>query len=72
MPPVLLEFGELARGKRKKCLRVVVGVGCSSTLVGAWMIVGRGGGGTTVAEADDLETTGCDIGDFVFPSPYLN
>jgi len=35
------------------------------------MVVGRGGG-TTVAEVDDLEITSCDIGDFVFLSPYLN
>lgn len=47
--------------------RVVVGVGRLSILIGAWMIVG-GGGGTTVAEVDDLEITSCGIGDFVFLS----
>jgi len=34
------------------------------------MIVGKDGG-TTVVEVGDLEITSCDIGDFVFPSPYL-
>ena len=51
--------------------RVVVGVGRLSILIGACMIVG-GGGGTTVAEVDDLEITSCGIGDFVFLIPYLN
>ena len=50
---------------------VVVGVGRLSILIGTWMIVG-GGGGTTVAEVDDLEITSCGIGDFVFLSPYPN
>ena len=42
-----------------------------SILIGARMVVRRGGG-TTVAEVDDLETMSCGIGDLVFPSPYLN
>ena len=42
-----------------------------SILIEAWMIAGRGGG-TTVAEVDDLETMRCGTGDLVFPSPYLN
>ena len=35
---------------------VVIGVGCPSILIGAWMIVG--GSGPTVAEVDDLENHG--------------
>ena len=50
---------------------VVVEVGRLSILISAWMIVG-GGGGTTVGEVDDLQITGCGIGDLVFLNPYLN
>ena len=53
---------------------VVVGVGCSSILIGAWVAVGRGGG-MTVAEIGNLETTSRDIGvpvsQLAFQNPHL-
>lgn len=48
---------------------VVVAVGRLSILIGAWTIVG-GGGGTTVTDVDGLEITNSGIGDLVFLIPY--